>query len=653
FGQDYTFIAREIQAGGKLDNIRITSVCEDPDGFMWMATLEGVVRYDGYQIKWFTHANSALRNIPKQRRMALDDEGYLWLVKNGQLDLLHHRTFEIVRGEEKFVANFPDGLQVSDLYQAPKGHVVFRAHTEDKARFFLYRSDKGFQELSFPGGSTNLLIKEHSIWASNNGFEFTEYDTKTAKILNRISFPENNNAPSPCLIDLPDKGDWFGVYDPRAREAQIIRFLDGHSQSMATIKVENKNIITERIFWYHPHSQLILLDFNKKNGQGIQALDLQLQPIELSNRQAADIEGRIIHCDRQGILWTSSWGKCTLEQIKRSTIVQYGNKSFRGLWTKDSILLAQNLLFNRSTFDNGRSIGKLFEFICFDHTNSEECWVGGRNGIFQFDLEKEELKNHITYKYKDRIQFTPTLWSILKDSEGRWWGGTVGHGLRTTRSTEEDSLYLYQQYNEFTDLQSNDIIHLLEDGNYIWASANTGLYLIDKAKGVVQKYASDQAPPFHLPQTDVYFLHLDKDGTYWVGTNTDGLIKFQLDAHMQISSYQQYDKAHGLPSSVIYAIIEDDQQRLWLSTNNGISYFDKQKQVFQNFAMEEGLTQLEFNRISYHHAADGQIFFGSLKGSFGFYPDDIVKSSPYNKPVLLTNYLVYKDEQIVDLTADL
>ncbi|MEM9824816.1 MAG: ATP-binding protein, partial [Bacteroidota bacterium] len=57
-------------------------------------------------------------------------------------------------------------------------------------------------------------------------------------------------------------------------------------------------------------------------------------------------------------------------------------------------------------------------------------------------------------------------------------------------------------------------------------------------------------------------------------------------------------------------------------------------------------------RISYHQASDGQIFFGSLEGVFGFYPDDIIKSDPYVKPILVTNFLVYnQDQEITDLTA--
>ncbi|MEM9921336.1 MAG: ATP-binding protein [Bacteroidota bacterium] len=652
-GQNFTFLAREMQAGGKLNNSRITSVCEDPNGFIWMTTLEGVVRYDGYQVKWFTHANSALRNIPKQYRMALDDEGYLWLVKNGQLDLLHHQTFEIVRGEEKFKDSFPNGLKVSNLYQAKNGQVIFRADVDGQRAYHLYHPKQGFQKLPLPPNTSKLLIKEHSIWASSNGFNFTEYDLETAEVLNRITFPENKNTPSPCLIDLPRKGDWFGIYNIKKKEAQIIRFMDGRSQLMASIAIEDEKIISNQLFWYHAPSQLILLDFNKKNGQGIQAFDLNLQLKSLSNSQTADIQGRIVYCDRQGILWTLSWGKCTLEQIKQSAITSYGNRSLRGIWAKDSILLAQDLLFQRSKPGDGRSVGKLFEFVCFDHTNVDECWVGGRNGIFQFDLEKEEIQNHIVCKKADSTPFNPTLWSILKDAEGRWWGGTFGHGLMTTQQIGEDSLSYYQQYNEFSALQSNDVVHLLEDGDYIWASANTGLYLIDKIRGVVQKYASDSPSPYYLPQTDAYFLHLDKDQNYWVGTNTDGLIKFRLDEHMQVSSYQQFGKNQGLPSSIVYAVIEDDKERLWLSTNNGISCFNKQTQVFQNFGMEDGLTQLEFNRIAYHHAPDGQIFFGSLKGAFGFYPDSIIKSTPYDHPILLTNYAVYKNQQIADSTAAL
>ncbi|MEM9819934.1 MAG: two-component regulator propeller domain-containing protein, partial [Bacteroidota bacterium] len=570
-GQSYTFTAREIETDGELNNSRITAVKEDPDGFIWMTTLEGVARYDGYQVKWFTHSNSALRNIPDQRRIALDDEGYLWLIKNDQLDLLHYRTFEVISGEEKFKASFPDGLKVLDVYPTKDGGVIFWAEINDKRTFFLYHSSKGLRNLAFLEGTTRLLIKENSIWSTDNGYHFVEYDLKTGKALNQIEFPKFTITSASCLIDTPLKGDWFGVYQHQQKMAMIFRYLEGRSELMFSMPVEDDPLIFEQIFWYHAPSQLILLDFNKRKGREILALDQNLELIPLSNSQAADIEGRILYCDRQGILWTSSWGKCTLQQIRRSDIRQYGqNKSFRGLWSQDDLLLAQNVKFEKSQPTRNRVLEELGHFVCFDQTNKEECWVGGQNGIFQYDPEKESIIQQFPLKRTEKEQRFATLWSILKDAEGKWWGGLMGHGLASLLPGE-DSLQFYQQYNEYPRLQSKSIIHLLEDGKYIWAASNIGLYLVDKNKGVVQKYAYDFPSPYYLPQSDVYFLHRDQQQTYWAGTNTNGLIRFQLDEQMRVTNYQQYDKDDGLPSSVIYAIIEVEKERLWLSTNNGIS----------------------------------------------------------------------------------
>ncbi|MEM1323047.1 MAG: ATP-binding protein [Bacteroidota bacterium] len=651
-GQDYTFLAREIGADGDLNNSRITAIAEDPDGFIWMTTLEGVARYDGYQVEWFTHANTELRNIPSQVTLPIDAEGYLWLTKNGQLDLLHYRTFEVIRGEDKFKSTFPEGFRVEWLYGAKDGRILFTASTQKQKNHFLYHPSEGLQRIPIPGTLSKLLPKENSVWSTSNGYVFQEYDLKTGEVLNQVTFPPSNSSPLTCLIDVPMAGDWFGTFDDTTREARVIRLLEGRTELMTSVAVEDDPIVSQSLFFYHPQSGLIVLDFNKKKGEGLSVLDQEWQLKQLQNGQTADIDGRIIYCDRQGILWIMKRGKCTLGQIKRSAMTRYGDQAARGLWTNEKILLEQNLRFKRSVPDSVYSMSYKPPLFCFDQKNKDQCWTGNSRGILQLALEEEGIVQFFPYTKEIADRNYPSLWSILRDKEGQWWGGLMGHGLAIKRP-EKDSVELYDQYREFTALQSSGIVHLLEDGPYIWASSNTGLYLINKKKGVVQKYAADEPALYRLPHEDVYFLHRDQEGSYWAGTNTNGLVAFRLDSHMQVLEFRQYDKNDGLPSSVIYAIIEDDKGRLWMSTNNGISYFDKSSETFYNFSEGDGLSQLEFNRISYTQATDGQIFFGSLDGVFGFYPDDIAQPTPYDKDILITKFFLYNDQQLRDSTEEL
>ena len=139
----------------------------------------------------------------------------------------------------------------------------------------------------------------------------------------------------------------------------------------------------------------------------------------------------------------------------------------------------------------------------------------------------------------------------------------------------------------------------MEDGNYIWASSVLGLYVIHKEKGVVQKYNATNNAPFQLPINEVYFLHKDVEQNYWLATSSTGLIRFNINDDFEITEFKQYTEEDGLSSNILYAILEDDKERLWISTFKGITCLDKKTGYIQTFSKEDGINELEFFTLNY------------------------------------------------------
>lgn len=101
FGQNYTLSSITLPKDNGLSGSRVIKIVQDKDGFIWLFSLNGIARFDGYQYQWFNKTNSQLRDIPHPRHIAEDADGYLWLNQNDKIDLLHHRTFEVIPFEEK------------------------------------------------------------------------------------------------------------------------------------------------------------------------------------------------------------------------------------------------------------------------------------------------------------------------------------------------------------------------------------------------------------------------------------------------------------------------------------------------------------------------------------------------------------------------
>jgi len=126
-------------------------------------------------------------------------------------------------------------------------------------------------------------------------------------------------------------------------------------------------------------------------------------------------------------------------------------------------------------------------------------------------------------------------------------------------------------------------------------------------------------------------IHHDLAGGIWLGTFGGGLAKFDR----QRQTIAQFREKDGLPSGVVYGVLEDDWGKLWLSTNLGLSRFDPQTEAFTTFDISDGVQSNEFNSGAYHKNASGEMFFGGVNGFNAFYPGSIARNF-YKPPIVLT-----------------
>nr|WP_241093658.1 ligand-binding sensor domain-containing diguanylate cyclase [Xanthomonas sp.] len=102
----------------------------------------------------------------------------------------------------------------------------------------------------------------------------------------------------------------------------------------------------------------------------------------------------------------------------------------------------------------------------------------------------------------------------------------------------------------------------------------------------------------------------EKDRTLWVGTFSGGL--YQVDLRRDVSL--RYTDREGLGSNVVYTILPDPLGRLWLSTNNGLSVLDPATRIVQNLGRRDGLHNQEFNSGRGYRDAQGLLYFGGTQG---------------------------------------
>ncbi len=166
-----------------------------------------------------------------------------------------------------------------------------------------------------------------------------------------------------------------------------------------------------------------------------------------------------------------------------------------------------------------------------------------------------------------------------------------------------------------------------QSGNH-WIGTSNGLEYFPKATAASPTDFTSPVTYFHqqndtssLRNQSILSIAEDKNHTIWLGT-MNGLSRVVVEKGKK--KFINYSTRTGLKNNVIYAIVTDQKTgHLWLSTNNGLTEFNPSGAVVANYDIHDGLQSNEFNSYASFKAPDGELFFGGINGYTSFYPDQI------------------------------
>jgi len=165
----------------------------------------------------------------------------------------------------------------------------------------------------------------------------------------------------------------------------------------------------------------------------------------------------------------------------------------------------------------------------------------------------------------------------------------------------------------------------------VWISTTAGLNFYDCKTNSFKNY--------NFNKNVISAFCKGKDGNLWVGTSTNGVYFCKPDGTILYT----YDISNGLPSNIIQSIIEDIAGNIWISSNGGISRFDRKTKKFRNYSKEDGLQGDQFKQQSSLITRKGEIYFGGYNGFNSFYPDSL-KDNDFIPPVYITDFQLFNRE---------
>lgn len=258
------------------------------------------------------------------------------------------------------------------------------------------------------------------------------------------------------------------------------------------------------------------------------------------------------------------------------------------------------------------SKGLVHEGILSLYGDDNNMYVGTREGLYRIELKSNTLCEdyHLSQAFP-RYQVN----TITKDKEGKiWFAASIGGIFYLDQNNKINPVQLPDDLEKVNFISSS----LLNNGDLAFGSDSYGLLVLRKGK-VVHHTPLDLIPGENV----IYTIYEDSQGDLWLGTQ-GGLL---LHKNGKFSSIR---KDHGLLGNGVYSITKDNQGQLWISSNFGIQKFPESELMrFKTEGAEDfflaseifndkhGMSNLEANsRISpaSFMMANGQIWIPTIEG---------------------------------------
>lgn len=266
------------------------------------------------------------------------------------------------------------------------------------------------------------------------------------------------------------------------------------------------------------------------------------------------------------------------------------------------------------------------------------------SGLFVLENNTNRFQNYTVKNTNGKLQSNKVI-SLTEDLEGIIWIGTYDKGVHSFNpKTKEFKKYASEEFKK-NNLVNADIRAILVDvKGIIWIGAKTGLYQIRKnTEGgfKVTNLESELVKGYNSPSNtnSIYSLYESSDKNIWIGTQGAGLCKYDRTNN----TFEWFNEIKGLPEENIAAIVEDNDNNIWVSGNSGLTKINPKTTNFINYTANDGLLSNDFNFGAAYKDSKGFLYFGNIKGVDYFNPKNIKINT--SKPILyLTGFKIFNED---------
>ncbi|MCR9251298.1 MAG: methyl-accepting chemotaxis protein [bacterium] len=652
----------------------VNCIFKDKKGYVWIGTVDGLNRYNAYEIEVF-------KNDPKNDQsiagnvitsIAEDADGRIWITtRNKGISIFDWQTESFTNLNAKN-SNLPvDEIKFahvdsrSDVLIGTIGGGLAR-YDKLKNEFELFQHDSTNRS-SISSNAIHSILEDQpgKYWLGCNSgaVDYFDIDSNTSK---RYVYNENYNLNVNRKELLKDQNNmiWVGT------DGNGIYKLNPTTEEFTRLIKENSglthNIIT---FLFERENGQIWIG---TDGEGINIYDPiadSFQYIKSNTFDANSLSSNAVYDlykDDSGLFWISTFrGGVNMYSPFKSKF-----RHFKNIPGNDNSL-SFNSVISVAEGPGGKVwIGTdgggldLFDprtesFTHYRHSTSNRNTLGGNvikaiyedsrgviwtgtysAGMTSFDPSTGRYTRYKSDPNNDNTVAGNNIWAFHEDDQGNFWVGVLGEGLDLL-DRETGNFIHHKESDDPTSISGNIVKTLFEDskGNFWVGTESKGINIMDREKGTFRTFKNDPEDSLSIIGNNIHTIFEDSRGQLLIGTGS-GLCTFDYAT----KTFREHPANRLLRNNVVLGIQEDAGGNLWISTNFGMAKYDPKakdnESLITSFDKNDGLQGNEFNYTSSVKTSDGLMVFGGTEGFNIFRPERINYNS-YDPNVIISGFSLF------------
>ena len=653
------FQFKHLSTDDGLSQSSATAIEQDNLGQVWIATRDGLNRYDGHKITVFKTEDGNENSLSSSDILSLETglEGKLWIGTYNGLNLYDPKKEVFTRYFAQENANSILSNRIQEVYSTKDGNIWLG--TNKGLSIYNPKEDVFYNDV-FKTMHSSILV-ESVLELENDSYIIGSNKGLWLVIKQNIGKYDAQRIPA-------YKDEYISDIIPSGGDDYL---LATNNSGVLVYNKDTKSIVS------HPINKVQKID-------GIRKLRIDNSGrLWIGNYNGVFIfeEGKIIHL-QNNLEDKNSLSKNSVKSLHKDSSGSIWVGTYYGganIWN------AANGNF-RNYINNGEESGLNYSVVSSLQANDNNLFIGTEQGGLNILDLKTDLFSYVTTANSDLLD--DNIKSSYLDND-QLFIGMLAHGFQTynikTNSFEKDDrlaaikdslsntgIYAFAKnknnlyigtfgkgvvavstqlygptvyYNKSTGL-SSDIVRtlLLDSNNTLWIGTENGLNHLDQNNNIKNYlFNSNQDAGF-----DILTTFQSSDNNLWVGTKAHGLfVKYNDTFKQVVLNYE------GNDITTIHAILQDKDGYLWLSSNQGVLQYDTvEKKVIALKGKKDGLVGNEFSNGSAIKLNNEDLLFGGISGITRFNTARLFKDS-FVPSVLITGFSTgYDSKPILEYEGD-